>query len=341
MTPERFQAITARYPALKVAIVGDFCLDRYLEIDPAREETSLETGLAVYNVVNVRAQPGAAGTVLNNVAALGTGEIFPVGFCGEDGEGFELQRALAALPGVKLDHFLTTPLRRTFTYCKPLVIEPGQPPRELNRLDSKNWTPTPPQVAEALAASTVALLQRVDAAIVMDQVDEAETGGVTQALLGVLAQATKGRVLPVIADSRRGLHGFPSVIFKMNAAELAKLCGLSGTLSVEQVREAAVQLARKNQRMVFVTMAERGLIGASPEGAAEHVNALPLRGPIDIVGAGDSVTANLALALAAGATLREALELAALASSLVIHQLGTTGTASVAQMQALLSVLPD
>ena len=59
----------------------------------------------------------------------------------------------------------------------------------------------------------------------------------------------------------------------------------------------------------------------------------PIRGPIDIVGAGDSVTANLTAALAAGATLREAMELAMGAASLVIHQLGTTGTASVAQLR--------
>ena len=47
------------------------------------------------------------------------------------------------MPGVSLDHFVTSPERRTFTYGKPLVIEPGMPPVELNRLDSKNWTPTP------------------------------------------------------------------------------------------------------------------------------------------------------------------------------------------------------
>ena len=340
MKTTRFQTITARYPALKIAIVGDFCLDRYLEINPARAENSLETGLPVYNVERVRAQPGGAGSILNNVAALGAGEIFPVSFSGDDGEGFELRRALAALPGVKLDHFLTTSQRRTFTYCKPLVIELGQPPRELNRLDSKNWTPTPAAVVEKLAASAVALLARVDAVIVMDQVDVAETGVVTKSLLGALGQATRGRPLPVVADSRRGLHGFPSVIFKMNTAELATLCGLQGDLSVDQVRNAAAQLARKNQRMVFVTLAERGSVGAQPDGASEHVPSLPLRGPIDIVGAGDSVTANLAMALAAGATLREALVLAALASSIVIHQLGTTGTASPVQMAELLSALP-
>ena len=56
-------------------MVGDFFLDRYLLIDPAKAETSIETGLPVYNVVEVRAQPGAAGTILNNLVALGVGEI--------------------------------------------------------------------------------------------------------------------------------------------------------------------------------------------------------------------------------------------------------------------------
>ena len=58
-------------------------------------------------MVNVRAQPGAAGTIVNNLAALGVGEIVPVGFRGDDGEGYELRRGLAALPGVNLDHFVT------------------------------------------------------------------------------------------------------------------------------------------------------------------------------------------------------------------------------------------
>ncbi len=325
MTPARFDEITARYGGLRIAVVGDFCLDRYLEIDPARAEISIETGLPVHNVVNVRAQPGAAGTVLSNLVALGVGTIIPVGFCGEDGEGYELRCALGALAGVQLDHFLTTPLRRTFTYCKPLVLEPGGEPRELNRLDSKNWTPTPQAVVQHISAALAALRGAVDAVIVMDQVDVAETGVVTSDVLPVLATFPR-----VIADSRRGLRDYPPVIFKMNAAELRALTGRDTDETT-----AACELAARNGRAVFVTMAERGIVGAEPGGAIEHVTALPLRGPIDVVGAGDSVTANLSTALAAGATLREAIELAICASSLVIHQLGTTGTASVEQLRKL------
>ena len=92
--------------------------------------------------MNVRAQPGGAGTIVNNLAALGVGTILPVGFAGEDGEGYELSRALESLAGVRLSHFVRTRHRRTFTYCKPLILEPDKPPVELNRLDLKNWTPT-------------------------------------------------------------------------------------------------------------------------------------------------------------------------------------------------------
>src|SRR5512145_3253472 len=119
MDQNRFRSITNRYRDLKIAVVGDFCLDRYLEIDPARKEVSIETGLPVHNVVRVRAQAGGAGTILNNLSALGVGTIYPIGFLGEDGEGFELWRALERLPGVRLEGMIRTEQRRTFTYCKP------------------------------------------------------------------------------------------------------------------------------------------------------------------------------------------------------------------------------
>ena len=336
MNPQRCREITARYAGLRVALLGDFCLDRYLEIDPARSETSIETGLPVHNVVNVRAQPGGAGTILNNLSALGVGTILPVGFHGVDGEGFELARAVAARRGVDAAHLLETPQRRTFTYCKPLVLEPGRPPRELSRLDTKNWTPTPPEVEERIIAALQAAARTADAVIVLDQVDIAETGVVTRRVLDAVAGIIASRPkLPIIADSRRGLGGFPAVIFKMNAAELAAMSGLPVSSDLATVRGAAAALARRNGRPVFVTLSERGMVGALPSGETEWVPSLPIRGPIDVVGAGDAVTANLITALAAGASLLEALELASAAASIVLHQVGTTGAATPADLAGL------
>lgn len=336
MTPERFHEITSQYARLRVAVLGDFCLDRYLEIDPARAEVSIETCLPVYNVVNVRAQPGAAGTILNNLVALGIGTLYPLGFAGEDGEGFELTRALAAKPGVRLDHFLTTPLRRTFTYCKPLVIESGKSPRELNRLDSKNWTPTPRDVDAHFADALRELAGAIDALIVMDQVDLAETGVVTTPLLGTLRRLIfEHPNLLILADSRRSLRGYPPVCLKMNRAELSRLTETATDASIEETGRTAATLARTTGRPVVVSLAEQGLLAAAGSGEISHVPAHPTRGEIDIVGAGDAVMANLTAALASGASLPESIQLANAAASIVIHQLGTTGTASVAQIAPL------
>ena len=82
-----------------------------------------------------------------------------------------------------------------------------------------------------------------------------------------------------------------------------------------------------------MTLAEAGMIAASADGDSFHSPALPTRGPIDIVGAGDAVTANLTTALAAGASLPETLILANAAASAVIHQLGTTGAATIADLR--------
>ncbi len=339
MNRDRLQAIAARYASLHVALVGDFCLDRYLEIDPARAETSIETGLPVHNVVSVRSQPGGAGTILNNLAALGIGGISLAGFCGEDGEGYELRRALKAVPGSRLDHFIETSERHTFTYCKPLVLEPGKSPRELSRLDSKNWTPTPEAVEARLAAAVRALGDSVNALILLDQVDAAGTGVVTPRLLAEIeALAQRRPELLILADSRRGLRGFPAVGYKMNRAELAAMTETTGTLNLAVVKQAASRLARETGRLVFVTLSEEGIVGADATGAVEHAPALPVRGEIDIVGAGDAVTANLVAALAAGASLHEALEIAMAAASVVVHQLGTTGTAGVAELREQLGV---
>ena len=329
ITSERFQEITGRYAAQRIAVVGDYSCDRYLEIDPAKTETSIETGLPVHNVTRVRAQPGASGTVLSNLAALDVGELWPVGFCGCDGEGYELYRALEQTPGVRMKYFFESEDQRTFTYCKPLMMHLGQPPEELNRLDSKNWHPTPVNLQHQLANAVRSLAYEVDAIIVLDQVDTPETGVVTQLLLDALAEVADNSL--IIGDSRRGLKDWPSIIYKMNAAELAQL-----TDQTSEPEQAARTLAAQTGRPVFLSLSEHGIVGAQPDGRSESRPALPVYGEIDIVGAGDAVMANITTALAAQADLGEALELANAAASVVVHKLGATGTASISEISGKL-----
>jgi ADP-heptose synthase, bifunctional sugar kinase/adenylyltransferase len=336
----RFKAITSAYSSLSIAVLGDFCLDRYLEIDVSRQEVSIETGLPVHNVAQVRALPGGAGTIVNNLSALGIRKIYPIGLVGEDGEGYELCRALGQRPGVTTDAIVRTSQRRTFTYCKPMLCHRGGNQEELNRFDIKNWTPTPALLQGLIIGKLEEIAAQVDGIIILDQVNVPETGVVTRMVLDRIKRLAKeDSDLVVIADSRRSLRDFPPVIFKMNAAELRNLVGAKKELSFGDVGRTAAELALQNRRSVFVTLAEKGIVGTSADGHYGHVPALPLRGKIDIVGAGDAVSANLATAIAAGASLNETLELANAAASVVIHKLGTTGTATVGEIEKLL--LPE
>src|SRR5438445_13144562 len=97
LTEAAFRQILEGIPSLTVAVLGDLFLDRYLDIDAALTEPSLETGLDAYQVVRVRPSPGAAGTVINNLVALGVGEVCVFAVIGDDGEGYELGQCLRRL----------------------------------------------------------------------------------------------------------------------------------------------------------------------------------------------------------------------------------------------------
>ncbi|MCH2183011.1 MAG: PfkB family carbohydrate kinase, partial [Mariniblastus sp.] len=144
----------------------------------------------------------------------------------------------------------------------------------------------------------------------------------------------------IVADSRSGLGRFPPVRFKMNQSELAREMGQSveAKASIGKVSRWAAEIAHRNGHSVFVTLADEGILVVGPEGSVEACAPVPSRGEIDITGAGDAVTANLATALACGAVPSEACQIAMAAASVVVEQLGTTGRADVAQIAGR---LPD
>ncbi len=328
LTTAAVERILAALPALTVAVVGDLYLDRYLDIDARLTEPSLETGLDAYQVVRVRPLPGAAGTVINNLAALGVAAVRPVAVIGADGEGTELRQALAALGVVHLDGIVERPERRTPTYTKPMLHQPGQPARELNRLDIHNRTPLPAEVERRVIDLLEDAWQRCDALVVLDQVSLPDCGVVTGGLrrrLAELGASAPGRW--VLADSRARIDLFRNVCLKPNAREC--LAAVGG----DDVESAARALARQAGRPVFCTRGEQGILLARPEGEPVLVPGYAVTGPTDPVGAGDSTSAAILCALAAGEALETAAAFGNLVASITVAKLGTTGTATPAEVR--------
>jgi sugar/nucleoside kinase (ribokinase family) len=315
-------------PRLHIAVAGDLFLDRYLDLDASLTEVSLETGLDAYQVVRVRPYPGAAGTVVNNLTALGVGRVSVLSVIGDDGEGYELRRELEAQK-VDLRWLRLAPDRRTPTYMKPMLHEADRPPRELNRLDIQNRSPLAASDQEAVLLALDALWSECDGMVVVDQVTTADCGVVKRAFRERLAElARKFPAKPVLADSRGRIAAFRGVCVKPNRQEC---CRAAGT---DDVWRAVQWLAAQADRPVFCTCGPEGMVLGHPDGTVEKVPGYPVPGPVDPVGAGDSASAGIICALAAGFPPRVAAGFGNLVASITVQQIGVTGTATPWQIRS-------
>ena len=317
-----------------VAVFGDFCLDRYVYIDAERDEPSVETGLTAWQIVGERCQPGAAGTITNNLRALGA-QVFCVGLLGKDGAGYELKKALQQV-GASIEYMVETEERCTCCYLKPMRRENGRE-TELNRHDYKNFTSTSRELEDALLDNLRRVLPQCDAVLVCDQYMEQDCAAVTayvRAGLAKLAEEFSEKVF--YADSRGFIDQFDKMIIKCNHNEIAKIFAVSpDTVDEAAAGQYAAKLAERTGRPVVVTLGERGSVVWDGREAA-HVPAFPVAGEIDVVGAGDACNAGLVYALCKGLPLRDAALVGNAASHLVIRQIGTTGTAKLGDVVAVL-----
>ena len=332
-------------------VVGDFFLDKYLVIDPELDEPSLETGLDAHQVVGRRCMPGAAGTVMANLHALGVGSLHALGVTGDDGEGYELRQGLSTM-GVDLDGLLKSADRVTPTYIKPMVRE-SEGERESNRIDIQNRTPLPRELEDRIIEYLGDMAPETDGLVILDQVGQRNTGVVTDRVreaIGELGAAHPDKV--ILADSRERIGEFHHIMRKANRNEALRAAQTLGTGEQKGFdwsgRESTTDQGSAERwgrvlyehvghseagtaRPVFVTLGKDGLLLIDREGC-RHIHGIHVSGSVDTVGAGDSVTAGIVSSLCAGATHAEAGLVGNLAASITVRQQGVTGTATPGQV---------
>jgi len=335
MNRQRLEEILNRFPKLRIAVVGDFFLDKWLEIDRGLDEPSLETGLIAYQVVAKRCYAGAAGTVLSNLSALEVGKLYAIGFRGDDGEGFEMDRILRGL-GVDTGRLITSGDVMTPTYTKP-VFRRGNGLEETNRLDHKNIRPTPAALEQKIIDSIWNIVPDVDAVIALDQLTSEGYGVLTPRVRQELARlGGQYPDLVLYADSRAFIKQFQNMIIKCNNIEALRLFDASGAAGIEEkasnleeVKKCLLKLAAAASRPVFITCGSRGVMVPGKDGPVLVPGvSLPPGTPIDIVGAGDACSSGIVTALCAGATPEEAALTGNLVAANTIQVIGTTGTAT-------------
>lgn len=325
----------------RILVFGDYTLDKYLYIDPARDEPSVETGLTAYQVHEKRMYAGCGGTITNNLRALGA-QVISIGLMGEDGEGYELQRCLDRV-GADTASMVRTSSLCTCTYTKPMRLQPDGSWQEMNRLDFRNFAPPPEELQQRLLERLEERLGEADAVILIDQFCQRNLGVITDHVRGRLNELARTHPEKLFyVDSRAFSGEFRNMIVKCNNLELMASAppDQGSPEDPAALQHQAQRLQRQTGNTFFVTRGARGIM-AFREGQVISVPAVQVTGPIDIVGAGDATTAGIVLGLALGLTEEEAAVLGCCISSITIQQLGVTGTATVPQVTKRLQLYQE
>ncbi|MCX7597627.1 MAG: PfkB family carbohydrate kinase, partial [Armatimonadetes bacterium] len=188
---------------------------------------------------------------------------------------------------------------------------------------------------DAVLAAVEALMSKVGAVIIADQVAERHLGVITDRVREELcAMARRHEDVIFFADSRANIALFRDVMIKPNKLEAARACGYEGCeedLTAADAERYGRELAQRNRRPVFVTAGAEGIV-VFDGAASKHIPGIRVPPPIDIVGAGDATTAGIVASLCSGAALHEAAALGICVASITVQQIGTTGTASREQV---------
>ncbi len=331
-----FKTILNQFHQQRILVIGDFYLDAYWHIDKTRSTLSLETPWYTNPVVEQRYSPGAAGTVTNNLKALGVGSVYTLGVIGEDGFGGTLLNCLEA-NGCLTDFMIQVPDWVTPTYLKPMHRGYEGVETEGPRFDIENQAPMAEDVETAVIDALQACLPFVDGIIIGDQVPHENLGVITNRVREALCElAVTFPEKIFLADSRTRIGAYRRVIIKPNRFEAkhAVQPGWRGhEVDIRAAKQCAVALAAQTQNTVYITLGENGIL-VYCEGKFTHIPGIPVASEVDPVGAGDSVSAGLVAALCSlrasrgGAAAIEAAYVGNLVASITVTKIGMTGTAS-------------
>ena len=318
LTRDRLVQLIERMKGSRVVVVGDIMLDRYLIGDT--ERLSPEAPVPVVTVRERHAALGGAANVAANVAALGARSLL-VGTVGDDTDGAAIRQELAV---ARLeDRFVVTVAGRPTT-SKTRIIARSQ---QIVRIDDEVETLLDGPDLDRLTRIAHEALADADALLLEDY----NKGALPPALIGSVMEIARRRGIPVVVDPkfRQFFEYAGATVFKPNRRELESALGAA--VDLQNGNALPQVLARLKVDNLLVTLGAEGMVLVMKDGSTTHIPSIA-RDIYDVSGAGDTVTAWIGSALAAGASVREAAQLANYAAGV---EVGKHGVSTVSPEEVL------
>jgi len=329
-----------RIGAPRVLVVGDVIADRY--VFGSVDRISPEAPIQVLAVRREEFRVGGAGNVACNLAALGA-ETSLVGTVGDDAAGRKLRDAIGALArgGDRGDSGGVAGGRRAD--FEGLVTDPGRPTIEKTRMvasaqqvlrvDREDARPLGAEVESEVVRRVEAALAGADLVVLSDY----GKGLLTDRVLRAVIEGARTRGIRTVVDPKGldfGKYRSASIITP-NRSEAERVTGRVLESTEDFAAAGARLVADLDLEAAVITLGARGIWVHPKDGEPFRVDARA-RAVFDVTGAGDTVVAVLALSLAGGATLRDAIRLANTAAGIVV---GKVGTATVTRAEIVSRLL--
>ena len=303
------------FSSIRIAVIGDFIADEF--IHGATSRISREAPVLVLDFIRREVVPGGGGNAAMNAAALG-GSVRAIGALGADEAGEELRRAMEK-SRIDTGLLLADPERITPTKTRVMAGGRNTKRQQVIRVDQEKKL----GLSESLESRLVREMEQLandglDALLISDYGLGVVSKGMKRAIQELSTE------LIVTVDSRYAGGSFPGVTaITPNEEEVSALLGYWP--DEERLDEAGTSLLEKTgARAILLTRGDKGMSLFERDAARVDIPIYGSDQVLDVTGAGDTVIATFTLSLAAGASMREAAELANRAAGLVVMKAGTT-----------------
>lgn len=322
--PKVVQLIEGEWRNKHVLVVGDVMLDRYIWGDV--ERISPEAPVPVVRVVKQSEQPGGAGNVAMNVVGLGAKATL-IGFRGDDRDGHALERSLQGAGVTPMTVCVSTHPTTT-----KLRVVGGK--QQMLRLDIEIAENYPAEALASLLSAAESTIPQVDAIILSDYAKGVVTEEVSQQII----RMARSLRVPVLVDPKQRNFGRyrGATTICPNLSELSLSSGISHHDLDGLLAAAQKMIVDLDLEYLTATMSEKGI--ALLRRDSKSIAPAFARQVFDVSGAGDTVIATLALALAGGLAMEVAVQLANVAAGIVI---GKVGTVPVNRNELLVALKPE
>jgi rfaE bifunctional protein kinase chain/domain len=326
---ERLTAIVRRFPQSKVVVVGDLVADQFLYGEISR--VSREAPVLILRYERTETTPGGAANCATNLAALDAKAVI-IGVIGQDEAGSALVDKLGAA-NVDCGSIVSSPSVRTTTKVRVLAGQIHSTRQQVIRIDYEGQPLADATMREQLRSRMREEVASADAVIISDY----NYGLADAEMVEAIREATRERTIPVLVDSRFGLTRFTNFTSATpNEDEVEQALGRQFNDAAELEAAGAEMREQLNCRALLITLGSRGMLLLEEAAEPLLIEAVGAREAVDVTGAGDTVIATYALALASAATFAEAANLANHAGGLVVMK---RGTATINRQELLSSVL--